>query len=249
MLEVTVLGCGSSLGVPMLGCKCAVCKSASAYNKRRRSAIFIKSSQANVLVDFGFEIREQLIGANIEHIDAAILTHAHSDHMSGIDNLKAFFFVSQKPVTIYTEYATAQVLMQKYSYLFNEAHLIIKPIDFYSEIHIKDLKIQFFQQFHGAINSLGMRIKDFVYSNDVMQFPRRSESFLTNIDTWVLDCMAYKATKTHFGLDNVLQLVEKYRPKNVLLTNLSHAIDYHEIMQRLPQNIKPLYDSMRFIVN
>jgi phosphoribosyl 1,2-cyclic phosphate phosphodiesterase len=242
MLEIIILGCGASLGVPVIACSCKVCKSNLNYNKRTRSAIIIRQGTNIILVDCGFEIRQQLIKAGIDKLDAVIITHDHADHVHGIDNLRVFPFIQQKPLQIITDAATAESITHRYEYLFSEKGLITKVIDFYDNVTIGDAKIQFFHQYHGTMNNLGIKIGNFAYSNDISSFPVEAEKFLYNLKYWVLDCRAYVSNTHHIGLEKVLELNDKYKPNEILLTNMGHEIDYEEISKILPANIKPLYD-------
>ncbi|WP_253308356.1 MULTISPECIES: MBL fold metallo-hydrolase [unclassified Rickettsia] len=248
MLQVTILGCGASIGVPVIGCDCNVCLSSSNYNKRTRSAIYINDENSQILVDFGYDIKYQLVREKIKALDAAILTHDHSDHVNGIDDLRVFSFIQNKPLEIFTDNATSMVLHKRYEYLFTTGQLITKPIDFFEKIKIKTIEIQFFKQYHGAINSLGLRIGNFVYSCDVSDFPPEAKEFLKDIKIWVIDCMDYTSNINHAGLDKVLEWNEIYKPGQILLTNMRHEIDYHKITEILPSNIKPLYDGYKFTI-
>lgn len=252
MLQVTILGCGASIGVPVIGCDCSVCLSNSKYNKRTRSAIYISDENSQILVDFGFDIRYQLLREKINTLDCAILTHDHSDHVNGIDDLRVFTFMQSKPLEIYMNHNSTVSLSKRYDYLFSNGLfdvgqvLLSKPVDFFDKIKINTIEIQFFKQNHGPIDSLGLRIGDFVYSSDVSNFPPESEEYLKNVKIWILDCMDYTSNKNHAGLDKVLEWQEKYKPQQVLLTNMRHTIDYHEIIKILPSNVKPLYDGYKF---
>lgn len=247
MLVIKILGCGSSAGVPVIGCNCSVCSSTSPYNKRNRSAILVSGIDTQILVDFGFDIRHQLLKAKVHKLDGAILTHDHADHVSGIDDLRIFYYLSNSPLKIYTDFNTGNKIKNRYHYLFDNNLLELSSIDFYSKVRIKNLELQFFKQNHGNIDSLGIRIADFVYSNDIINFPEESEQFLKNINTWVLDCVDYISTNIHSGLDKVLKFNQKYQPQKILLINMSHTIDYYAILEKLPANIKPLYDG--FTIN
>ena len=245
MLEVNILGCGSSLGVPVVSCRCSVCKSDSPYNKRLRSSIIISQNRTKILVDFGFNIKEQLIKADIYNLDGAILTHDHADHVSGIDELRVFFYVHGKPLDIFVLDSIAPTILDRYSYLFNSGRLVMNIINDFEEIKIKDIKLQFFPQIHGPIQSLGIRVDGFVYSCDVREFPAVADKYLYDIDTWVVDCMDYKSNFAHAGLEKILEWDEKYRPKLIYLTNMNHNIDYHKIITELPSHITPLYDGCK----
>ncbi|MGI4775331.1 MAG: MBL fold metallo-hydrolase [Janthinobacterium lividum] len=245
MLKVTILGCGSSLGVPVIGCKCHVCKSKLPYNKRTRSATFIDCDGTKILIDFGFEIRQQLIDAEITTLDAAILTHDHADHVSGIDNLRAFYINHKKALNLYTDTETAFRVEKEYQYLF-QGFLKMNPINFFELVTIGNAKIQFFRQHHSNIGSLGIRTGGLVYSSDVSDFPDESRQYLQNIEIWVLDCFGYGSDNNHAGLDKVLQWNQQFFPKKILLTNMRHEIDYYNIIAELPPNIIPLYDGYTF---
>lgn len=254
MLQVTILGCGASLGVPVIGCDCSICLSNSKYNKRTRSAIYIKDENSQILVDFGFDIRNQLLREKINKLDCAILTHYHSDHVNGIDDLRVFTFMQGKPFEIYTDHDSTAKLHTKFDYLFDNKLFKLgrlfttQSVSFFDKIKINTIEIQFFRQHHGPIDSLGLRIGNFVYSPDVIDFPPESEVYLKDIKIWILDCMDYKSNTNHAGLDKVLEWREKYKPEQILLTNMRHTIDYHEITKMLPNNVKPLYDGYKFTV-
>lgn len=254
MLQVTILGCGASIGVPVIGCNCSVCLSDSKYNKRTRSAIYINDENSQILVDFGYDIKYQLVREKINKLDCTILTHDHSDHVNGIDDLRMFSIIKKEPLEIYTDHNTVTKLHKKFDYLFNDNALkigyalVTKSISFFEKLKINTIEIQFFKQHHGPIDSLGMRIGDFVYSPDVIDFPPESEEYLKDIKVWILDCMDYKSNRNHAGLDKVLEWREKYKPQQILLTNMRHTIDYHKIQEILPSNVKPLYDGYKFTV-
>ena len=248
MLKITILGCGSSLGVPVIGCDCNICNSKVKYNKRTRSSIYIDDFVSTVLIDFGFDIKDQLIRENIRKITGAILTHRHADHISGIDNLRIFSFIQKMPLDIFTDFATAEIVENFYKYLFTNNYLTINPLDFFANFTIGSINIQLFRQHHGSIDSLGIRIGDFVYSSDVSDFPIESEKYLQNIKVWIIDCFDYKSNQNHSGLDKILSLNEIYNPSEIFLTNLSHFIDYDEIMKILPKNIKHLNDGYTIVI-
>ena len=245
MLEVNILGCGSSLGVPVIGCRCPVCKSDSPYNKRLRSSTIISQNETKILVDFGFNIKEQLVNADVYHLDAAILTHDHADHISGIDELRVFFYIHGKPLDIFVLDSIAPVILDRYSYLFNSQRLRMNVVSEFQEIKIKNTTLQVFPQIHGPIKSLGIKVGGFVYSCDVCEFPPESDKYLDGIDIWVVDCMDYKSTVAHAGLEKILEWSEKYKAQKIYLTNMNHNIDYHQIITQLPSHIMPLYDGFK----
>ena len=254
--NVTILGCGSSVGVPVIACKCEVCSCSEPKNRRTRSSLLIKSpSGENLVIDFGADMKMQFLRENITNLSAAILTHDHADHVNGIDDLKIFSFINKHPLDIYSDKKTINSIASRFPYMFDSLdpndgwgtkRISSKEIFFDSTSRICDIDISFFRQNHGLIDSLGIRINNFVYSNDVIAFPKASEKYLENIDIWLLDCIQYQNTKAHSGLEEVLKWNEIFKPKKIYLTNMSHRIDYNNIKKDLPKNIEPAYDGMNF---
>lgn len=250
MVEVTILGCGASLGVPVIGCKCDICMSDSPYNKRTRSSVLFTKNNKNILVDFGLDIRNQLLREKIDALDCAILTHDHADHVGGLDDLRVFSRLGNSPLPIYSDSRTIDRLSQRYKYMLDENHLDLRKLeDFETQLLLSEIDIQFFKQDHRDINSLGIRIGDFVYTNDVIDYPKESERFIANAKYWMIDCMDYMSTTAHFGLEKVIFWYEKFKPEFVYLVNMSHTIDYFEIQKKLPDNIKPAYDGLKLKID
>lgn len=245
MQKLTILGCGSSWGVPVIGCKCKVCISSSPYNKRNRSSLLIQSDTTNILVDSGFDIRTQLLNFNIDRLDALILTHDHADHVCGLDELRVFHDLHrQKPLDLYTDHSTLDIITKRIDYLMKRKIFHPIGIDFESEHIIGDIKIQFFLQDHGCMDSLGMRLGNIVYTNDVIRYPEESKKYLYNVDVMIIDCVDYKATQTHIGLPEVIEWYNEFKPKMMYLTNMSHDIDYFEIQKILPEGVMPAHDGL-----
>jgi phosphoribosyl 1,2-cyclic phosphate phosphodiesterase len=213
----------------------------------------LRDKKTTILVDFGPDIKSQLIDNNIDNVDYIICTHAHNDHISGIDELRVFGFNKGFPVPIYSDSQTLKELKIRNSYLFNMQDGVgpffeLCTIDKFGKIELGDFKIEFFNQIHGFNSSLGIRVGGFVYSNDVTDFPIESTSYLKNVKHWVLDCIDYKKTHAHAGLEEVLKWSEKFLPEKVYLTNLSHHLDYNKFKEDLPENIVPCYDGLKIII-
>ncbi len=248
MLEVIILGCGSSLGVPVLCCSCSVCRSASRFNKRTRSSILIRDKNTTVLVDAGYDIKLQLLRENILSLDAVILTHAHVDHSWGIDDLRPFVYSTNKPLQVYSNQETASIIMDKFDYLFKSNRLKMNIIESGKNFFIKKIQITVFNQIHGRMSTLGVKIKNFIYSCDVLDFSEEVEQYLYDLQCWIVDCIDHKPNKAHAGLEQILKWNEKFRPHKLYLTGMSHNISYDEIIKTLPKNIMPLCDGYKLYV-
>ena len=255
---IKILGCGPSVGVPVIGCRCNICVERKPMNCRTRSAILVEHNDTKILIDFGVDIKNQLLRENISNLSAVILTHDHADHVNGIDDLKVFSFINKKPLKLYSDHSTISAIEQRFSYMFKSPdkndfwgnqRLETVNIDFDTTIEIEDLKIQFFRQHHGRIDSLGIRIGNFVYSNDLVSFPKSSYQYLYNIDTWIIDCLESNTTLAHAGLSDIKLWVEQFKPKKVFLTDMDHSMDYYELINNLPSNISPAYDGLHFEVD
>ncbi|MDF2965065.1 MAG: hypothetical protein K0Q51_453 [Rickettsiaceae bacterium] len=256
-MRIKVLGCGPSVGVPVIGCDCKICNSDSPYNKRGRSAIIIENESSKILVDFGADIRTQLLREKVKNIDAVILTHDHADHVNGIDDLKIFSYINKKPLDLFSDPITVKAMIERFPYMFKspdendkwgDQRLNAIEIDFFSKINIGAVEIQFFKQEHGRIPSLGFRVNNFVYSNDVIGFPQESEKFLENIDIWIIDCITETTSPAHSGLEDVIRWAEIYNPRQIYLTNMDHTMDYNELVRKLPKAILPAYDGLTFTI-
>ena len=248
MLELTILGCGSSVGVPIIGCKCNTCKSTSPYNKRLRSSIIIRSDTTNILVDFGWDVREQLIRENIDKIDGVILTHFHADHVSGFDDLRVFKIIHGKKFDLYTDQRSLEEMKDKFGYILKSDIANLYGVDFYSKVKVGDIELQLFRQDHGTMNSIGIRIGDVVYTNDVIGYPEESKEYMRDARVIIMDCVGYQSMATHSGLDQVMKWQQDFNPQQIYLTNMSHKIDYFEVSKNLPSNIAPSYDGMKVII-
>ncbi|AIL64932.1 Metallo-beta-lactamase family protein [Rickettsiales bacterium Ac37b] len=253
MLKIVILGCGSSAGVPVIGCKCNICISEEKRNKRTRSSILIVSDNGNILIDTSPDLRYQALANNINSISAILYTHYHADHVSGIDDLRSFNYISKGPLPIYADKETLCSLQSKFSYaFFNEYEtlnwykpsLIVNEITNGKDFLVNGLKITPFKQAHGNISSLGFKFGNMAYSTDVNFLSDDVIGLLKGIKIWVVDCLGYKPSKSHAHLDLVLSWVEKINPQKVILTHMGHEIDYIALKKKLPNFIEPAYDGM-----
>lgn len=242
-IQLLILGCGFSLGVPVVGCSCVVCSSRKSRNIRTRSSILLTLNGKKLLVDFGADLRQQCLQHNITNIDAALLTHMHADHVGGIDDLRVFPFFSKRSLPLFADREAMIQLKKSYDYLFIKESIELKDLADLNSIF--DVPITPFMQKHGNIQSIGLKVGQVVYCNDVSEFDAAGEEILAKTAYWVLDCMSSEATYAHIGLRQILDLAAKYNPTMVYLTNMGHNLDYYELTHILPANICPAYDGMK----
>jgi phosphoribosyl 1,2-cyclic phosphate phosphodiesterase len=244
MLKTIILGCGSSAGVPIIGCKCKVCLSDNIRNKRTRSSILIKSETNAVIVDTGPDLRSQSLQNNITRINGIIYTHAHADHINGIDDIRSFNYLANNYINAYGNLATLNYIESSFSYVFQERdirnyswgspYLKKNIIEDNERIIIGDIEIDTFVIIYGGT----------AYSTDVSYLPDDSVQKLKAIRTWIVGCIDYKSTSAHAGLSQIIEWADIIKPEKVILTHMSHSLDYDKLVKELPQNFFPAYDGM-----
>jgi len=251
-MKVTILGCGGSSGVPLIGCDCPVCKSEDPKNKRLRASILVKEKNTAVLVDSSPDLRQQALTNNITKVDAVLFTHAHADHTSGIDDLRAFSYLNNKPIPVYSDRKTLEELKTRFEYAFipevpktwYRPCLIPHEIEAGKKFTIGDMTIEPFIQGHGKITTLGFRFGDFAYSTDTDYLSPEALENLRGVKAWVVDCLRYEKAPTHSHLEQTLQWIAAVGPKTGILTHMGHEMEYQALKQRLPNGVEPAYDGM-----
>jgi phosphoribosyl 1,2-cyclic phosphate phosphodiesterase len=255
-----ILGCGSSGGVPRIHGDWGICDPNNAKNRRTRCSLMVSQSgdkgATNVLIDTSPDMREQLISADIRHLDAVLYTHDHADQTHGIDDLRAMVYANRKRIDVHMDDATAQTLLSRFGYCFETPknsdyppilnHINIEKPD--APIALTgaggDLTAQPFRQIHGRIDSLGFRIGDVAYSSDISALPSESDDMVSGLDIWIVDALRRDPHPTHFHLEKTLEMIEKFQPKQAVLTNLHIDMDYETLCSELPSHIRPAYDGM-----
>ena len=249
-MKLTILGCGASSGVPVIGCTCEVCSSSHPYNKRLRTSALVTNESTNILIDSGPDLRQQALVNGINKINGLIYTHAHADHINGADDVQRFKtpYNSDNCIPIYSDQYTMDILQNRVPYLFNEISTVApwrksflskNTIEYYQSFNISTVSILPFPQKHGNMISLGLIFNNKIaYCTDVKELPQEAYSLLENIELLVLGCLGYRETVAHAHLELILEWLDKIKPKSVILTHMSHEIEYNTINKKLADYIK-----------
>lgn len=258
-LRVTILGCGTSTGVPRIGGDWGACDPSNPKNRRRRCAILVerqgREGVTRVLVDTPPEIREQLLDAGVGTVDGVLFTHDHADHTHGIDDLRVIAMNRRRRVDIYCEAQTYEVLRQRFAYCFAtpkggayppilNGHTIEPGEPFAIEGAGGAIEVLPFRQKHGSIASLGFRFAGIAYSTDINGLPEESLPLLQNLELWIVDALRYSSHPSHFSVDEALREIARVRPARAVLTHMHIDLDYETLRRALPEGIEPAYDGM-----
>jgi phosphoribosyl 1,2-cyclic phosphate phosphodiesterase len=259
-LAVTILGCGSSGGVPRVGSGWGACDASNLKNRRRRCSILVERTgpegTTSVLVDTSPDLREQLLDAEVKRLDAVLFTHDHADHTHGIDDLRPLVIHMRRRIPVYADEATSRVLHERFGYCFRTPPgSEYPPILDENRIEIgRPVTIEGrggpvtgtpFDMIHGSGRALGFRFGDLAYASDVSAMPDESLRALENLGVLILDALRYTPHPTHFSVSEALALVERVRPRRTVLTNLHTDVDYARLAREAPPHVVPAYDGMR----
>ncbi len=247
------LGTGTSVGVPMIGCDCPVCRSDNPRNSRYRSSALIQTEAGNILIDTGPELRLQLIRERISVVHAVLYTHYHVDHLYGLDDLRLVAKHLGGSVPLHCNEEVEKVIRQTFSYAFTED---AAPIGFVPKLHFQRIDTNPFEVLgetvtpipvhHSIFNVYGFRVGDMAYCTDVSEIPDSSWPLLDGVKTLVIDCLRYKAHPAHMGLNEALEVIERVNPDKAYLTHMSHELDYEVLPKDLPGGVEMAYDGLRF---
>jgi phosphoribosyl 1,2-cyclic phosphate phosphodiesterase len=248
-LKITFLGTGTSQGIPVINCDCSVCLSDNPRNKRLRTSVVIQSENTTILIDTSTDLRQQLLRNPIESLDAVIYTHAHADHICGIDDLRPFNFTSDKRTPVYASQNTLDRLTNSFGYAFGNGRMIpgvpnLKAFIINGEFKVKELEVIPLELWHGNSIVLGYRINNFAYCTDVNKIPEHTYDQMNNLDVLVLDALREKPHPTHLSIMEAIEIAKKIDAKKTFLIHMSHNID-HEIHGKiLPENMNFAYDGL-----
>lgn len=259
-LTVTVLGCGSSGGVPRVGSGWGACDPSEPRNRRRRCSILVERGErpgrvTRVLVDTSPDLREQLLDAAVTHLDAVLFTHAHADHVHGIDDLRPLVIAMRRRIPAYADAVTGELLHARFGYCFSTPlGSNYPPILDEHRLTVREMVTVAgeggpvaalpFRMVHGDIDALGFRFEDIAYASDVSHMPEESIDLLSGLKVLILDALRPTPHPTHFSVPEALALIERLQPAQAVLTNLHTDLDYATLKRSLPSHIIPAYDGL-----
>ena len=249
-MKFTFLGTGTSQGVPMIGCKCAICKSIDLKDKRLRSSLMIESDTHRIVIDSGPDFRQQMLREKVDNLDGIVFTHEHKDHIAGLDDVRAFNYLHKKPIDVFATIQVQQALRREFFYIFNNDNypgipkITLHTID---EQPFETGNINFvpIPVMHMQLPVLGFRVGDFSYITDANFISDASKRLLMNSEVLVLNSLRIEKHVSHFNLEQAIDLINELNPKISYLTHISHQLGKHEEVEKnLPENIRLDYDGL-----
>lgn len=258
-LKVTILGCGSSAGVPRVGVGWGACDPSNPKNRRRRCSLLVErmgpDGTTTVLVDTSPDLREQLLDADVRRLDGVLITHDHADHIHGIDDLRPLVISMKRRIPLYTDAATGAVLRSRFDYCFvsppGSGYPPIveeRPLEPGTRVTVDGpggpVDALPFDMEHGRIRALGFRFGDVAYASDVSLMPESSIAALADLELLIIDALRYTPHPTHFTVDEALALIARVRPRRAVLTNLHTDLDYDTLAAELPEGVVPAFDGL-----
>lgn len=247
-MKITVLGSGTSTGVPMVGCRCPVCASGDPRDKRTRASIVVEIADRYILVDTSTDLRKQAIREQLPHIDAVLFTHSHADHIHGIDDLRGFHFIHKRVIPCYGSAETMATIARNFAYIFQgqasagyapllEPHVVSGPFTLF------DTTIVPIPLLHGEMPATGYRFGDVAYLTDCSRIPTDSLPLLTGLRILIIDALRYTPHENHFNIAGALDVVARLKPERAIFTHLTHEVPYRD-GTKLPVGVEFAYDGM-----
>lgn len=264
VLEVTVLGSGSSGGVPRADGQWGACDPGEPRNRRSRCSLLARrrgqgaENETTVIVDASPDLRLQCVAAGVRRVDALLLTHDHADQVHGIDDLRAFFIVQGGAIPCYMDEATGEGVRRRFDYIFHHQHgypaiCAARDLPPHGAAWTVDgpsgaIPVTTFDQDHGHVRSVGYRFGGVAYSSDVVDLDEAAFEALEGLDVWIVDALRHRPHPTHAHVERALEWIARVRPKRAILTNMHIDLDYRTLKAALPPGVEPAYDGLRFEV-
>ena len=246
-MKVRILGCGGSFGSPLAWCKNGNIDINNSKNHRTRSSVLINTDEQNILIDTSPDLRAQLYNAECTKIDAVLFTHEHSDHTSGLPDMRAMSLINKTIIPAYLSENIKDYIKDNYKYIFEgdkdySPFMEIKSIK--EDFFIGNTKIESFKHNHGPIDVQTYRINKFAYSTDIKNFYENDIDKLKNLDLWIVGLLRYDPHPSHAGFDQIIEYIKYLKPKKTLITHMTALLDQQELLSKCPENVEPAYDGM-----
>jgi phosphoribosyl 1,2-cyclic phosphate phosphodiesterase len=254
-VKIRILGCGTSTGVPRIGSGWGQCDPGEPRNRRSRSSILVESAGQRLLVDCGPDLREQMLAAEIDRIDALVVTHDHADHCHGIDDLRPLAQNFGAPIPLHAREATLNRLRQRFAYVFAGSEFypaVTEGVPLSGGLNIGNARLTFADQPHGRITSLGMRIdendRSAAYAIDFNDMTDEMRALYEGVNVWICDCLQRRPHPTHAHLDAVLGWARELRIGQLYLTHMNNSMDYAALPAELPDWAAPAHDGLEIVL-
>ena len=253
-MKVIFNGTGSSTGTPQLFCKCPVCSSNDPKNKRTRFSMTIIENDTTILVDTPFELRLQLLSSGVQNIDMVWLTHPHSDHIAGLDDLRMVSFMKKQSLPIFGSQKTLAAAKRQFPYMFTPQNeyvqrpFLIPHIITKDTVKFENIEIVPIRHHHGEMEVESLRIGNFALVADISQIEEEEFEKLKGIDTLAISTTVKRPHSKHLSLSEVINFIDRLKPNRAFLTHMNHTFDYKETRNLLPENIQPAWDGMEILI-
>jgi phosphoribosyl 1,2-cyclic phosphate phosphodiesterase len=254
LIKVTFLGTGTSQGIPLIGCKCPVCTSTNAKDKRLRTSILIESDKTRVVIDTGPDFRQQLLREKTNKLDAVIFTHEHKDHIAGLDDVRAFNYINRMKMPVYATERVQKALHREYAYIFSEEKYPgIPEIELHGigeePFYVGDLLIEPVDVLHYKLPVKAFKVNKFAYVTDANFISEEEKNKLKDLDVLVLNALRREPHVSHFTFSEAQELVKELKPKKAYFVHMAHQLGLHnDVNAELPPNIELAFDGLQIVV-
>ncbi|MGA1582126.1 MAG: MBL fold metallo-hydrolase [Saprospiraceae bacterium] len=249
-MKITLLGTGTSQGVPVIGCRCEVCLSGDPHDQRLRTAALVETDEVTVVIDVGPDFRQQMLRADVNSLDAVLITHEHNDHIIGMDDVRPFNFLYKKAMPVHASAEVLEMLKERFAYAFSARPYPGAPAFSMSAISkgrpfsVGSLNILPIEVMHGSLPVLGFRFGPLAYITDAKTIAGDQLALLEGVEVLILNALHHKEHYSHLNLEGALALIEQLSPREAWLTHISHSMGLHrEVNQQLPDHIQLAHDT------
>lgn len=252
-MKITFLGTGTSQGVPIIGCECAVCQSRDKKDKRLRTSALVELGDKVFVIDVGPDFRQQLLSAKVKNVTAILVTHEHNDHIIGLDDVRPLNFITRNAMPVYAEKRVQDELRGRFPYIFDEnpypgaPSLSLQAIDYQNKLEIEGCSITPIRAWHGSLPVLGFRFGDFTFLTDINRIDAEELEKVKGTTILALDALHHELHHSHLSLDEAIELAKKIGAKKTYFIHCSHRMGLTSVInKKLPKNMKLAYDGLTF---